>query len=694
MDLTLLNEKQKEAVTHIKGPLLILAGPGSGKTRVLTNKIAYLLENKYALPMQVLAITFTNKAAKEMKERLYKLIGNDTADIQLSTFHSFGLRIIKENYIEFGLNKAFSIIDENDSISLIKKILKDFNMDEKIYNPKYIKNKISSSKNNLVDVIDYGKYAKGNIEENIYKIYKKYQEVLLSNSSVDFDDLLFLPVKLFRSNKKILDQYVELFRYIYIDEYQDTNEAQYIMTKMIASKYQNITVVGDESQNVYSWRGANYKNILNFERDYKNVKTVLLEQNYRSTKTILNAANDVIKNNKERKDKKLWTENEDGRKIKYIRVKDEKEECYTVIKEIKRLNINIDYKNMVVLYRTNAQSQSIEKAFLESNIPYRIVGSYTYYNRKEIKDLISYLKLINNIKDNVCFMRSVNTPRRGIGKKTIEELEEKTINKNISLFEAIESGKELDFKKMILDLIEIKDKISLTEFVELVLDKSRLIEEYKKENSIEALSKIENLREFKSITKEFEEKTGNISLEDFLSEISLLTDLSETKEDVNGVSLMTLHSAKGLEFDVVFILGLEEGVFPHINSFDEVEGLEEERRLFYVGITRAKDYLYLLNAQSRLLYGNKNMNMPSRFIKEINKEYLELEETLPEEKESFVDSFYEEDVYYEVGEHVYHDTFKDGIVVSVENKLVNIAFGKKYGIKKLMKNHKSLRKIW
>ena len=694
MDLTLLKKKQKEAVTHIKGPLLILAGPGSGKTRVLTNKIAYLLENKYALPMQVLAITFTNKAAKEMKERLYKLIGNDTSDIQLSTFHSFGLRIIKENYIEFGLNKAFSIIDENDSISLIKKILKDFNMDEKIYNPKYIKNKISSSKNNLVDVIDYGKYAKGNIEENIYKIYKKYQEVLLSNSSVDFDDLLFLPVKLFRSNKKILDQYVELFRYIYIDEYQDTNEAQYIMTKMIASKYQNITVVGDESQNVYSWRGANYKNILNFERDYKNVKTVLLEQNYRSTKTILNAANDVIKNNKERKDKKLWTENEDGRKIKYIRVKDEKEECYTVIKEIKRLNISIDYKNMVVLYRTNAQSQSIEKAFLESNIPYRIVGSYTYYNRKEIKDLISYLKLINNIKDNVCFMRSVNTPRRGIGKKTIEELEEKTINKNISLFEAIESGKELDFKKMILDLIEIKDKISLTEFVELVLDKSRLIEEYKKENSIEALSKIENLREFKSITKEFEEKTGNISLEDFLSEISLLTDLSETKEDVNGVSLMTLHSAKGLEFDVVFILGLEEGVFPHINSFDEVEGLEEERRLFYVGITRAKDYLYLLNAQSRLLYGNKNMNMPSRFIKEINKEYLELEETLPEEKESFVDSFYEEDVYYEVGEHVYHDTFKDGIVVSVENKLVNIAFGKKYGIKKLMKNHKSLRKIW
>ncbi len=694
MDLTLLNDKQKEAVTHVNGPLLILAGPGSGKTRVLTNKIAFLLENKYALPMQVLAITFTNKAAKEMKERLYKLIGNDVLDVQLSTFHSFGLRIIKENYFEFGLNKSFSIIDENDSISLIKKILKDFNMDEKIYSPKYIKNKISSSKNNLVDVVDYGKYVKGTIEENIHKIYKKYQELLINNSSVDFDDLLFLPVKLFRSNKKILDQYVELFRYIYIDEYQDTNEAQYIMTKMIASKYQNITVVGDESQNVYSWRGANYKNILNFERDYKNVKTVLLEQNYRSTKTILNAANDVIKNNKERKEKKLWTENEEGRKIKYLRVKDEKEECYTVIKEIKKLNKNIEYKNMVVLYRTNAQSQSIEKAFLESNIPYRIVGSFTYYNRKEIKDLIAYLKLVNNQKDNVSFMRVVNTPRRGIGKKTIEELEERALEKNNSLFEVIESGKELEFKKIILDIIEVKDKMSLTDFIELVLDKSGLIDEYKKENSIESLSKIENLKEFKSITKEFEEKTGNISLDDFLSEISLLTDLSETKEDVNGVAIMTLHSAKGLEFDVVFILGLEEGIFPHVNSFDEANGLEEERRLFYVGITRSKEYLYLINAQTRLLYGNKNMNVPSRFIKEINKEYLELEETLPEEKETFIDSFYEEDVYYEVGEHVFHDTFKNGIVVSVEDKLVNIAFGNKYGIKKLMKNHKSLRKIW
>ena len=694
MDLTGLNDKQKEAVTHIDGPLLILAGPGSGKTRVLTSKIAYLLQNKYALPIQVLAITFTNKAAKEMKDRLFKLIGKDVYDVQLSTFHSFGLRILRENYKEFGLNKTFSIIDENDTVSLIKKILKEMNIDEKMVNPKYIRNKIGSNKNNLIDVSDYGKYAKGNIEEIVFNVYKKYQETLLNNSSVDFDDLLFLPVQLFRKDKKILDQYVELFRYIYIDEYQDTNEAQYILAKMISSKYQNITVVGDESQNVYSWRGANYKNILNFEKDYKNVKTILLEQNYRSTQTILNAANDVIKNNKERKDKKLWTENKEGNKIKYIRANDEKDECNIIIREIKRLNTDIELRNMVVLYRTNAQSQKIESIFLENNIPYKIVGSFTYYNRKEIKDLLSYLKLINNLKDNVSFVRCVNSPRRGIGKKTIDDLEEKAYIENKSLFEAIESGKEKEFKDLIIDIINKKEELSLTDLVDLVLTKSGLIDEYKKEDTIESASKIENLKEFKSITKEFEEKTGNISLEDFLMEISLLTDLNDNKEDINGVSLMTLHSAKGLEFDVVFIIGLEEGIFPHVNSFDEVEGLEEERRLFYVAITRSKEHLYLINARRRLIFGEISSNPPSRFIKEINKNYIETEETIEENIDKFQDSFYEEDVYYEVGDHVFHETFKEGIVISTEDRIVTIAFSRKYGIKKLMKNHKALRKVW
>lgn len=695
MDLSMLNEKQKEAVMHTDGPLLILAGPGSGKTRVLTNKIAYLLQTKKVLPIQVLAITFTNKAAKEMKERLYQLIGKEINDMQLSTFHSFGLRIIKENYNEFGLNKTFTILDESDSVSLIKRILKEINIDEKVVNPKYIKNKISSAKNNLVDNVEYSKYSKSKIEEVVSEVYRKYQEALLQSSSVDFDDLLYLPVKLLKSNKDILSQYMELFKYIYVDEYQDTNEAQYILIKMIASKYKNITVVGDESQNIYSWRGANYKNILNFESDYKDATIILLEQNYRSTKTIINAANNVIKNNREKKEKNLWTENEEGNKIIYVRTKDEKDEVNTAIEEIIRLNKEINLKDIAILYRTNAQSRTIENKFLERNIPYKIIGAYTYYNRKEIKDLISYLNIINNQKDDISFLRCINTPKRGIGKKAIEELEKRARNKG-SLFEYIESGKELEFKSMILSIIEKKDKISLTELVDLILTSSGMIEEYKKENSPESLSRIENLNEFKSITKEFENLTGNLSLEDFLSGISLLSDMENTKENKDAVSLMTMHSAKGLEFDVVFILGLEEDIFPHFNSSTDTSDLEEERRLFYVAITRSKKYLYLLNTKERMLYGKRNNNMPSRFIHEIDSKYIESKETFIEEEEAndFVDYFYEEDVSYEIGNHVSHDMFKDGIIVAIDGDILTVAFSKKYGIKKLMKNHKSLRKKW
>lgn len=692
MELSKLNDKQKEAVMHIDGPLLILAGPGSGKTRVLTNKIAYLIENNHAMPIQILAITFTNKAAKEMKDRVYKLVGKSAFDVQLSTFHSFGLRILRENCQELGLNKTFTIIDEGDSLSLIKKILKDLNIDEKMLSPKYVKNRISSSKNSLIDVLDYNKYSKGDIEEKIYEIYKKYQELLIKNSSVDFDDLLFMPVKLFRKNKKILETYQELFKYIFIDEYQDTNEAQYVLAKMIASKYQNITVVGDESQNVYSWRGANYKNILNFEKDYKNVTTILLEQNYRSTKTILNAANDVIKNNKERKEKNLWTNNDLGEKIKYIKAIDEKDECRIVVDEIKKLNHKIELKDMVVLYRTNAQSQIIERTFLENNIPYKIVGAYTYYSRKEIKDLLAYLKLINNTKDDISLIRCINTPKRGIGKKTIETLEFEAKHQNKSLFDVIKDGKEKSFKDIIEYLIKAKDNISLTELVDLILTKTGIIDEYKKENTIESISRVENLNEFKSITKEFEEKTGNISLEDFLLEISLVSDINENNQEINGVSLMTLHSAKGLEFNLVFVMGLEDGIFPHINSLDSLEDLEEERRLFYVAITRSKEYLYLLNAKTRLLFGSKTINQPSRFIKEIDEKHIEKDNI--KEEFNIEDSFYEEDVFYEIGDQVYHEMFKNGIVVSLEKDFITIAFSRKYGIKKLMKNHKSLRKVW
>ena len=453
MNLETLNDIQKEAVVTTDGPILILAGPGSGKTRVITYKIAYLLEKKKAHPWEILAITFTNKAAKEMKNRLSVLIDSDIKSMQISTFHSFGLRIIKENYDFFGLKSSFTILDENDSISVIKKILKDMNLDEKIYNPRSIKHKISNAKNELMDPKKYAMYQKMEIDIKIAEVYSKYQDRLKRNNSVDFDDLLMMPITLFNKNPKALQVYQEKFKYVFIDEYQDTNEAQYLLSKMICAKYQNICVVGDECQSIYSWRGANFRNILNFEKDYKDAKVILLEQNYRSTKRIIDAANSVIKFNKEKKDKHLWTENSDGAKIKYMRCYDEKDEVYNIINEIKQYKEEgVPYKEMVVLYRTNAQSQSIERGFIENTIPYKVVGSYAYFNRKEIKDLVAYLRLINNEKDDVSLIRAMNAPKRGIGAKTIEKLELNANENNVSIFDSITSGKELAFKNLILDI--------------------------------------------------------------------------------------------------------------------------------------------------------------------------------------------------------------------------------------------------
>ena len=581
MNLDTLNETQLEAVKITDGPLLILAGPGSGKTRVITYKIAYLLEQEKAKPWEVLAITFTNKAAKEMKERLHNLIEEDIKGMQISTFHSFGLRVIKEYYDFFGLDRTFTIIDESDSISLIKKIIKELNLDEKKYIPRAIKNKISGAKNELLNPEGFKVFARTPYDEDVVKIYKKYEEKLKRNSSVDFDDLLMLPIELFRKDKEALEHYQNRYKYVFIDEYQDTNEAQYLLSKMISDKYKNICVVGDESQSIYSWRGANYKNILNFEKDYKNAKVILLEQNYRSTKTILEAANSVIKNNKEKKDKHLWTLNGKGSKIKYLRCYDEKDEILNIINTIKKFKSEgIPYKEMVVLYRTNAQSQSIERGFIENTIPYKVVGSYAYFNRKEIKDLVAYLRLINNEKDDVSLIRAMNAPKRGIGAKTIEKLELNANENNVSIFDSITSGKELAFKNLILDIKEkMKDK-SFVDLVELVLDESGLKDEYK-EKTIENESRLENLEEFKSIARNFEDYNPGATLEEFLIEISLISDVKEASDCDEVVTLMTMHAVKGLEFDVVFITGLEEGLFPHSNSmFDESE-LEEERRLFY-----------------------------------------------------------------------------------------------------------------
>lgn len=698
MNLDNLNDKQKEAVLYNDGPLLIIAGAGAGKTKTLTTKIAYLIEEGLAAPYNILAITFTNKAAKEMRDRLYLLIGDEARKLQVSTFHSFGLKILRENYELLGYDRNFVIMDSDDSLTVVKKIIKDLNYDPKIYNPKAIRNKISSCKNELISAHDYERYAVSDYEQVIQKVYEKYEHKLKTNNSVDFDDLLILPIKLFKEHIEVLEKYQDLYKYVLIDEYQDTNEAQYILTKMISEKNRKITCVGDDSQSIYSFRGANYKNILNFEKDYKDAKTILLEQNYRSTGNILDAANQVIKNNRDRKDKNLWTNKGPGDKIKYYRAYNERDEAQYIIRKIKELvNRDVEYKDIAILYRTNAQSRVVEEEMLKENLPYRVIGSFYFYSRKEIKDLIAYLRLIHNSKDNISLLRVINTPKRGIGLKTIENLTIRADSEGISIYDAIESGKELEFKNTIEKLKSIAEDLTLTELIDKVLDASGMKKELESEQTLESEVRLENLEEFKSITKAFEEKEGLISLEDFLLEISLVSDVEEYKDDPNRISLMTVHSVKGLEFDHVFVIGMEEGLFPHMNSLMENGALEEERRLCYVAITRARDDLHLVNARRRTLFGKEQVNPVSRFISEINPDLLEtnVKDEIPkkEEKIDTAEMFREEDVDYKVGDFVYHETFGTGKVVEVTNTLVSVAFKHPHGIKKLMKNHKKLSKI-
>ena len=698
MNIDSLNDRQREAVLYNDGPLLIIAGAGAGKTKTLTTKIAYLIEEDYARPYNVLAITFTNKAAKEMKDRLYLLIGDTAKHIQVSTFHSFGLKLLRENFKTLGYESNFVIMDSDDSLTVVKKILKDMNCDPKAYNPRAIRNKISSCKNEMMTPTAYERYAISDYEKVVHKVYEKYEDKLRKNNSVDFDDLLLLPIKLFKENPDILEKYQDLYKYILIDEYQDTNEAQYILTKMISEKNRKITCVGDDSQSIYSFRGANYKNILNFENDYKDAKTILLEENYRSTSNILDAANQVIKNNKMRKDKNLWTSRGVGEKIKYYRSYNERDEAQYVIRKTKELiNRGVEYKDIAVLYRTNAQSRVIEEEMLKENMPYKVIGSINFYNRKEIKDLLAYLRLIHNSRDNVSLLRVINTPKRGIGLKTIDNLTEKADLEGTSIYDAISSGKELEFKTIIEKLKAISEELTLTELIDKVLDASGMKADLESEKSLEAEVRLENLEEFKSITKTFEEREGLVSLEDFLLETTLVSDVEEYKNDPNRISLMTVHSVKGLEFNHVFVVGMEEGIFPHMNSLMENSELEEERRLCYVAITRAKDNLHLINARRRTLFGNEQINPVSRFIGEISPDLLETnaQDELPkkEEKINVGEMFREEDIDFKVGDLVYHESFGTGKIVEVTNTLVSVAFKHPHGIKKLMKNHKKLSKI-
>ena len=690
-----LNEQQTKAVLHMDGPCLVIAGAGSGKTKVLTTRIANLIQN--GIPSyNILAITFTNKAAKEMRERLEVLEPNNNAFV--GTFHSFGVRIIRENALLLGLDRNFSIVDSDDVTSIIKKIMKDEGYDPKMTQPSYIRNKISNIKNEMLTDSEVERYFNTPEDRVVKEVYYLYRDILQKNNSVDFDDLLLLPVKLFTEHKDVLERYQDMYKYILIDEYQDTNEVQYKLSKLLAKKYKNIFIVGDPDQSIYMFRGANFHNILNFEKDYKDAVVIPLEENYRSTKNILDTANSVIKNNKERKEKNLWSSNGEGTKTKYLRAYDDKHEIQMVIDEIKRLfDEGYTKKDIAVLYRTNAQSRLVEETFLKSNIPYKVVGSYYFYSRKEIKDLICYLRLILNNNDEISLRRVINVPKRGIGEATLNKLTKKAEEENKSLFEVIDSGKEQQFKELIEFLTQESEKLSLTDLIDLILIETGMKEEYEKEDTLESNIRLDNLEEFKSITKTFEDRTGSVNLADLLEEISLIADITEHQdEDSDVVTLMTIHSAKGLEFKVVFLIGIEDGIFPHQNSFLEAGGLEEERRLCYVGITRAKEKLYISNAKRRMLYGKDVMNPPSRFIKEIDKDLLDIENEnmLPEEKIDKHEYYNKaEDVDIKEGDVIMHTTYEKGVVVAVEGDFITVAFNKRFGIKKLLKTHKSIHKL-
>lgn len=687
-----LNDKQIEAVNHTTGPCLVLAGAGSGKTRVLTERIIKLIDDGIS-PYNILAITFTNKAAKEMRDRVENKIGLLADQIFIGTFHSFGLRILRENYSEIGYTSNITILDTDDTKALIKRILKEHGYDPKDYDIKHIIGRISSSKNDGVSPDEYEKLYLKDEDKIIAIVYREYLKLLKENNSVDFDDLLLKPVELFKKNKEVLSKYQERFQYILVDEYQDTNSIQYELCKMLASKYKNIFVVGDANQSIYSWRNADYRNILNFEKDYKNVHKVLLEENYRSTNYILKAANSVIKNNTEGVKLNLWTSSSDGDKIEYIKAEDETKEVKFITDRIKELvNNGYKYSDFAVLYRTNAQSRIIEDGFARNSIPYNIIGSYKFLERKEIKDLVAYLNIIYNTNDSVSLERVINVPKRGIGTKAIDNIREKARENNISMFDAIDSGKELEWKKMVLELIEFSKESGLSDLIEEVLIKTGLRAEYELDKSLESDSKVENLNEFKSLALAFEESEV-YDLQTFLENILLVSDRGQYASDDNEVTLMTLHSAKGLEFRVVFIAGMEEGIFPHIRSFENPSELEEERRICYVGITRAKENLYLLSTKKRTLFGKTTNNIESRFVREIDKEVMNTTDNNKIETTKVINNMYTSNPdEIRSGDNVIHTAFGEGVVVQVKGGIATIAFRHGIGIKNIAVNHKYLTK--
>lgn len=649
-----LNDKQKEAVLATDGPCLVIAGAGSGKTKVLTHKIAYLINEKNVRPWNILAITFTNKAANEMKERVEKIVGEVAKEMWIGTFHSICVRILRKYIDRLGFDHSFLIFDTSDQKTLIKECMKALNVDDKMFTDRSILSEISNGKNEMLEPKAYQvKYAGDYRREVIGRVYELYQKRLKENNAIDFDDIINYTIKILTENPDALDYYTDKFNYILVDEYQDTNKAQFTLVTILASKYGNITVVGDNDQGIYSFRGADITNILNFEKDFPGTKIVKLEQNYRCTGNILKAANAVIKHNENKYEKKLWTENEEGSLPIIHKADDEYDEGRYIVEEINRLRREeyMKYSDFVVLYRMNSQSRAIEEILRREGIPYKIFGGLKFYERKEIKDIISYLRLIYNFSDNISLKRIINEPKRGIGKTSIDNIQEISAQTGLSMFDIIKHAEDYglnrvkansqEFIQVIEELRGKLDTLSISELIKETLDKTGYIKALELENTTEAETRIQNLEEFLTVAIEFEEEEAENSLGDFLEGITLSTDLDEMNETDDQVTLMTLHSAKGLEFPVVFLVGMEEGIFPGNRSIGEPKELEEERRLFYVGITRAKQFLYLTCAKKRTIFGSTSYNLISRFIDEIPSDLLDGYEELDNNKnEEFGDNTY------------------------------------------------------
>ena len=739
-----LNPQQKEAVKTTEGPLLVVAGAGSGKTSVLTRRIAYLVEEKQVLPWNILAITFTNKAASEMREREQKLLGPAANDIWMSTFHALCVRILRRDSDKIGYGRNFSIADSAEQLTLVKHIEKELNINPKMYEPRGILSAISNAKNDLLTPQAFEDSAASPFEKMAAKVYQEYQKRLKHDQIMDFDDLIMQTLVLFKKDPEVLHYYQNKFRYMLVDEYQDTNQAQYELCHELAAQYKNICVVGDADQSIYGWRGANMENIMNFENDYRDtgVQTVKLEQNYRSTGHILSAANAVIDNNRNRKKKNLWTDQGDGEKITYYRAQSGDDEAHFIISKIQEEvdDNNRSYKDFAVLYRTNAQSRTVEEAFVKSNVPYQIVGGHKFYDRKEIMDIMAYLKLVANPNDSMSFNRIINTPKRGIGRVSVDKFMDVAQGNNLSLIDAFKhinisgistraAAKMSDFGAKLLDAIEYAKDHSVTGLTEKILQDFGYTDALKAEHTIEAETRLENLDEFLSVTKRFddqyepEEDDAN-ALSDFLAEVSLLSDQDDLENNDDQVALMTLHAAKGLEFPVVFLVGMEDGLFPLSRALLEDDQLEEERRLAYVGITRAKEKLFLTNAYSRMMFGRMQNNPPSRFLEEIDVDDLDMQNSVPEgvgnsafqvQTAPFanVDERARAQVYtpkakpaggaigaekkgWNVGDQVEHKAWGHGVVTKVngegEDMELDIAFPNK-GIKRLLAAFAPIKKV-